>query len=123
MQSGGVVYCVIPKKGLCAYDANTGETLWEHRYEAAYEWLRQYGAGPRSTPLLSGDRLFTVGIRGRLHALDKRDGRVLWSHDLWGETFGGNVLGHGYASSPVAYGDTVIVMAGRYRKVEAPSAD
>jgi outer membrane protein assembly factor BamB len=44
--------------------------------------------------------------------LNKHDGKVAWSHDLWGEAFGGNVLSHGYSSSPVAYKDTVIVPIG-----------
>ena len=93
-------------------DAATGETLWETAYHSPYEGMGGYGTGPRATPLLVGNRLFTVGVMGRMHALDKSDGTVLWSHDLWGETFGGNRLGHGYSSSPLAYGETVIVPVG-----------
>jgi outer membrane protein assembly factor BamB len=89
-------------------DAATGETIWERAYKVEYQGLTQYGTGPRSTPLLVGDRLFTVGATGRMHALDKRDGKVLWSRELWGDEFDGNRLGHGYASSPLAYRDTVI---------------
>jgi outer membrane protein assembly factor BamB len=94
-------------------DAGTGETLWEHRYEHLPRGeVRPYGDGPSSTPLLAGDLLFTVGIAGKLQALGKRDGEVVWSRDLWGEDFGGNVLFHGYSSSPVAYEGKVIVPVG-----------
>jgi outer membrane protein assembly factor BamB len=47
-----------------------------------------------------------------MHALDKTDGTVLWDRDLWGADLAGNRLGHGYASSPVAYRDTVILPVG-----------
>ncbi len=94
-------------------DAATGKTVWEHRYEhSPYEGLRGYGVGPRSTPLIAGEELLTIGVTGMMHALDKSDGRVLWSRDLRGEELGGSRLGFGYSSSPVAYRDTVIVLAG-----------
>ena len=38
--------------------------------------------GPRATPLVLGDALFTVGATGRLHTLNARTGAVLWTHDL-----------------------------------------
>jgi len=95
-------------------DARTGETIWEHLYEhAPHAGHHQgYGTGPRSTPLIAGDRLFTIGVAGKMHALNKRDGKVVWSRDLWGEEFRGNVRGHGYSSSPVAHNGMVIVTVG-----------
>lgn len=90
-----------------------GETLWEHRYGHAPRegHVVQFGAGPRSTPLIDGDRIYTIGVAGLMHALNKKDGKVVWSHDLWSE-YGGNVLEHGYSSSPIAYKDTVIALVG-----------
>ena len=93
-------------------DAATGATLWEHRYEAETVDLLQYGDAPRSTPLIAGDRLFTIGRSGRMLALDKRDGSRIWGHDLWAEPFSGNRQAHGYSSSAIAWGDTVIVPIG-----------
>jgi outer membrane protein assembly factor BamB len=101
------------KEAIVCLDAKTGETIWEYAYEFSSRKLHEsYGRGPRSTPLIAGDRLFAIGVAGKMHALNKRDGKVLWTHELWGEGFGGNVRGHGYSSSPVAYNDTVIVPAG-----------
>ena len=41
------------------------------------------GLGPHSTPLMVGDLLYTVGSIGKLHALDKKTGKVVWSQDLY----------------------------------------
>ncbi len=92
-------------------EASSGETIWEHRYEAPYLGMTGYGTGPRSTPLLAGDRVFAVGVRGRLTALDRESGTALWVRDLW-DDLGGNVVSHGYSSSPVAFGDLVILPVG-----------
>jgi outer membrane protein assembly factor BamB len=101
------------EESVLALDAETGATLWETGYRPPpYEGLRGYGSGPRSTPLLAGDRLFTVGATGTLLALDVRDGRILWQRELWGDGLGGTPLGHGYASSPVARADSVIALVG-----------
>ena len=114
---GGRLYTMYraeKKEVVVCLDAKSGETIWEHRYEHAPSdgHVYGYGAGPRSTPLIAGDRVFTVGIAGRMHALNKSDGEVVWSRDLWGGDLGGNVRGHGYSSSPVAYKGTVIITVG-----------
>jgi outer membrane protein assembly factor BamB len=95
-------------------DAASGKPVWEMRYDSSptENHVSQFGDGPRATPLIAGDRLFTVGVSGRLHALDKRSGKVLWSHDLWGEPYKGSVLEHGYSSSPIAHGDKVFLLVG-----------
>jgi outer membrane protein assembly factor BamB len=99
-----------------ALDEKTGRTLWEHRYPARPLDFK-YGAGPHATPLIVGDRLFTVGTNNQLFALDKGTGKALWSHDLVKE-FGAQEtllrcpVKAGMSASPIAYGDTVIVLAG-----------
>jgi outer membrane protein assembly factor BamB len=94
--------------------ADNGRTVWERKYDhdPHENHVTQFGIGPRATPLISGDRIYTIGVAGRMHSLAKADGSVVWSHDLWGEEFGGNLLPHGYASSPLEYGDTVIALVG-----------
>ena len=94
-------------------DAATGKTIWQHSYAAATseEHVHQFGDGPRATPLIAGKMLFTIGVAGDMNALDKKTGKVVWSHDLWDE-YKGTVLNHGYSSSPVTYKDSVIVLVG-----------
>lgn len=99
-----------------AMDAATGKTLWEHKYPSRREDF-SFGAGPHSTPLLVGDRLFTIGTNKQLFAFDKKSGKILWSHDLIKE-FGSPellirpVVKTGYGCSPIAYRDTIICSAG-----------
>ncbi|CAN5528027.1 PQQ-like beta-propeller repeat protein [soil metagenome] len=95
-----------------ALAANTGKTIWEHKYNAPTASINyEYGLGPHSTPLLAGDLLYTVGSIGKLHALHKKTGKVIWSHDLY-KDLGGRKMGRGYACSPIAYRDTVILTVG-----------
>ena len=96
-----------------ALDPSTGKTIWEFGYEPLrYERLDgSYGRGPHSTPLLDGGRLYAIGTTGRLLCLDQQRGSLLWSHELWRD-FGGSFIINGYASSPIAFGNTVIVQVG-----------
>ena len=106
-------YRIDEKEAVAALDAATGKTLWERRYEAspADGHVDQFGRGPRSTPLIAGDQLFTIGVSGVLNCLNKKTGEIQWSKDLW-QDVGGSVLNHGYSSSPIAYKDQVIILAG-----------
>ncbi|MCH7631683.1 MAG: PQQ-like beta-propeller repeat protein [Planctomycetes bacterium] len=101
------------KEAIISLDAKTGKTIWEHRYDSSprEDHAHEFGDGPRSTPLIAGDRLFAIGVEGKMHCLDKKSGKVYWKRDLWTE-FEGNVLNHGYASSPIAYKNTVITLVG-----------
>ena len=94
-------------------DAASGKTLWETPVDAAQPagFNQSAGPGPFTTPLVVGDRLFTVTVRGHFLALDRQTGKRLWSHDLWKE-YSGTEMDPGYAMSPMALGDTVLVTAG-----------
>lgn len=95
-----------------ALDAKNGDTLWERTNPAEVdEGKTQFGPGPHATPLVLSDQVITVGIDAFMQCLDKRDGKILWQHDLHKE-FGGAIPGRGYSSSPIAYKDTVIVPVG-----------
>jgi outer membrane protein assembly factor BamB len=96
-----------------ALDAASGATAWEHAYAAPFtaEYDVQHGPGPHATPLVVGDRVFAVGATGVLHALDRASGRPLWRRELIGE-LGGTLRPNGYACSPIAFADSVIVFVG-----------
>jgi outer membrane protein assembly factor BamB len=96
-----------------ALDATTGKTLWEVPIDAPQPsgYNTSAGPGPFTTPLVVGNRLFTVTVRGHFLALDRETGKRLWSHDLWKE-YSGTEMDPGYSMSPMALGDTVIVTAG-----------
>ena len=96
-----------------ALNTADGKTLWEHRYDAPElpKMNLEYGPGPHATPLIAGNRLFTVGAMGHFFALDKNTGKVQWSHNLHDEF--GVTWGRGYSCSPIAYKDTVILATGK----------
>jgi outer membrane protein assembly factor BamB len=99
-----------------ALDAATGKTIWEYKYASKREDFN-FGAGPHSTPIVIGDRLFTFGTNKQVHAFDVRTGKVIWSHDLVQEFNSPTLLIRpvvkaGYGCSPIAFGDTIICSAG-----------
>jgi outer membrane protein assembly factor BamB len=104
------------EEAVIALDAASGKTLWEHKYSSRREDF-SFGAGPHSTPLIVGERLFTIGTNQQLFAFDKRNGKVIWSHDLI-KDFGAPellirpVVKVGYGCSPIAYRDTIICSVG-----------
>jgi len=98
-----------------AIDEATGETVWEHKNPSPFTPLMaQFGPGPHATPVVAGNRVFTIGTNAVMHCLDKRNGKVLWKHDLAGE-YGAPVPGRGYGCSPICYKNTVIVGVDRVR--------
>jgi hypothetical protein len=52
-----------------------------------------------------------AGATAILVCADKLSGKLVWRHDLWNE-YQGTFLGIGYSSSPLAYGDTIVVQNG-----------
>jgi outer membrane protein assembly factor BamB len=96
-----------------AANAETGQTLWEHATPMGFQSDAgaEMGNGPYSTPLIVGDRLFTTGVAGRMQCLDKKTGKVLWSQELWNEHQGSRLM-YGYASSPIAFRDVIVVPVG-----------
>lgn len=96
-----------------ALDAATGKTIWECSYAAPFspEYDMTHGPGPHATPLVTGNFVFASGATGKLHCLDRKSGKFLWTHDLLKE-FHGNVRVNGYSCSPIAYKDTIVMMVG-----------
>ncbi len=96
-----------------ALSAESGESIWEHRYTAKTHEknVTQFGAGPNATPLILGDRLITLGYTGILKALAIEGGEPIWEHDLI-ESFAGEILDFGYSASPILHDGNVIVLVG-----------
>ena len=63
----------------------TGELRWEFRYDTAYRDRYGYNNGPRSSPVIDGERVYTMGAEGRLHCLELSTGDGIWSRDLRAE--------------------------------------
>jgi outer membrane protein assembly factor BamB len=98
---------------LCLDEAN-GHQLWKHEYPCVYQV--SYASGPRATPLVDGDRVYTLGTMGHLNCLDVKKGDVIWSKDLRDEYKGsGKAAGGawwGFSASPLLDGDKLICLVG-----------
>jgi outer membrane protein assembly factor BamB len=86
----------------------TGRVVWEYTYPCD----DIYFPGPRATPVLDGERLYTLSWQGHLHCLDAGNGSLIWSRHIVGDGLG--KVGHwGLVGSPVIEGDLLIISAGR----------
>src|SRR5262249_26060478 len=63
-------------------DAATGKERWKYDYATSYRDALGKGNGPRSTPLVANNRVYTLGAEGRLHCLDLETGKKVWDRTL-----------------------------------------
>lgn len=66
---------------LTCRDSATGKELWRAEHPTAYEDMLGYNNGPRCSPVVDGDHVYTCGAEGVLRCLDARDGKLRWSRD------------------------------------------
>ena len=92
------------------YELLSGRTIWSHSDDARYATTIA-GEGPRATPSIHEERVYTFGGTGILNCLDLRSGKVVWTVDCAKEQ-GSKVPDWGYASSPLVADDQVIVSVG-----------
>ena len=90
-------------------DANTGETIWSHRYALPFEGGLY--PGPRSTPTVSGNRVVFATPDGVIGCVRANDGGSIWQSDVH-RRFRGKGTDFGYSASPLVIDDLVIVPVG-----------
>src|SRR3954452_11431124 len=93
---------------LCLDEAS-GKVLWKHEYPTVYDI--SYPAGPRTTPVVSGDKVYTLGAMGHLFCLDADKGKVIWSKELRKEYEVPYIM-WGFSSSPIVEDDRLICLVG-----------
>ncbi len=93
---------------LC-FDAETGKGLWKYEYEARY--TISYRLGPRATPTVDGERVYTLGAVGHLFCFDAASGKILWQKYMPMD-FGTELPQWGMAGAPLVEGEQLIVLAG-----------
>ena len=113
--AGGLVYAFYQPKGknadaLAAFDAKTGELKWEKSYDRP-EYKPPFGNGPRSTPAISGGKVFTYSGLGILACWDAKTGELDWKVEPLKEFKTANPF-FGTSTSPIVAGDKVVVMVG-----------
>ncbi len=108
------------KETVHAADAASGKELWRATLDDTFR-DSQARAGPRSTPLVDGERLYVLSCRGEFQCLNTADGKVIWRvnfvKDLQAVFIGerGAAAGatrHGNTGSPFIDGDRMYVGVG-----------
>ena len=99
------------KNRLRCFHAEKGDEIWKHEYETDYEDHYGYDGGPRCSPLIDGDRVYTMDANGVVYCLALRDGKVHWHLDTRAK-FGVIQNFFGAGSNPVIHGDLLIMMVG-----------
>jgi outer membrane protein assembly factor BamB len=89
--------------------ADTGRLLWKHEYERPYNM--SFGGGPRCTPTVDGDRVYTLGAEGNLLCLNVQTGDVIWSKDFV-QQYGAKTPFWGVAAHPLVDGDVLYCLVG-----------
>jgi len=97
------------KEQLLALDANEGKELWASEIGPLLK--NDWGDGPRGTPAVDGDQVFTISGHGKVVAASVKDGKVLWSKSLI-DDLGGKLPGWGYTESLLVEGGVVYCTPG-----------
>jgi len=100
-------------------DAATGKELWQVDYADRFQ--DEWGAGPRATPIVDGDRLYVQSCNGEFRCLSLTDGKTIWQANFekdFGVKFLGSKANEGTASrrgnngSGVIEGNRIILPVG-----------
>ena len=105
------------EEAVIAIDAASGETKWRTVIGTPIE--SEFGRGPRSTPTVAGDRVFTVSSQSTLVALDAASGEIHWQRDL---SLYGPPPRFGYSSSPLVRDGIVVADIGTQDLMDAARA-
>lgn len=103
-----------PDEVVSAIDFASGKVAWTQQYPAPMQknpYAKQMAKGPYSTPLLSGDRLFTLGTTAILTAWNAATGTLQWRKDF-SSRVDTSKLFCGTAMSPLGTRNGIIVHVG-----------
>lgn len=98
------------KECVVAYDAETGDQIWVHEDAIRFEEPLG-GPGPRATPTVNGQRVYSLGATGQLNCLNALTGEKLWAKNILDDAEAKN-LEWAMSGSPLIVGDKVIVNPG-----------
>jgi len=98
------------KDAVWCLNAADGSVVWKHEYDCPAGGSYP---GPRATPVLDGDRVFTLSRNGLVFCLDAANGQVLWQRRILADTGAANIT-WGLSSSALVEGDRVFFNVGQH---------
>src|SRR5688572_5560910 len=66
---------------LICFEAQSGAELWQCEHPTEYEDMLGYNNGPRATPVVDGERVYTYSAEGLLQCVRQADGQPVWRVD------------------------------------------
>ncbi|KAF0180839.1 MAG: Alcohol dehydrogenase (Acceptor) [Limisphaerales bacterium] len=91
-------------------DTASGKLVWDYKYPCTAADPNGY-PGPRCTPTVDGNLVFTVSRNGHLLCLSAANGALVWSKRLV-DDFGGFIPQWGFSGSPLVEGELLILETG-----------
>jgi len=91
--------------------AESGQRIWRYQYPTKYEDRYGFNGGPRSSPVIDGDRVYTHGVEGMLNCLSLQTGEVQWSLQT-SKKFSVPQDYFGVGSTPLVYGRLLVINVG-----------
>ncbi len=99
------------KEILECLNAKSGAKIWRFGYPCDYQDNYSKGNGPRSTPVISGDHVYSLGADGWLQCVRFQDGKDIWGFSIHKKySIPENFFGVG--TSPVVIDGKVLVNVG-----------
>ena len=95
---------------LLCLDERDGSVQWTDQYPCNY--TISYASGPRTTPLVQGGKVYTVGAEGDVRCLDARTGQLQWKGKVTAS--GAATPMWGFSGSPLIEGDALICLGSGY---------
>ena len=89
----------------------SGDLYWQFEYPTDYRDRYGYNNGPRASPVIDGDRVYTYGALAQLHALELKTGELLWKRNI-AEEFKAPQDFFGISNTPLVEGDLLIINVG-----------
>ncbi len=98
----GVMYVTTPYNTAIAYDLKTRKELWRYEHKLG---TTIYCCGPNNRGVaIHGPHLYMGTLDGRLVALDRKTGNVVWDIEVGDPSYGYSIT-----AAPLVIGDNVIV--------------
>ncbi|MBI3737145.1 PQQ-like beta-propeller repeat protein, partial [Candidatus Sumerlaeota bacterium] len=92
-------------------NSRNGEEIWKYAYPSHYEDTYGYNNGPRSSPAIDGENVYTYGAEGVLTCLELNTGKLVWQRPV-NKEFNVPQGFFGAGTAPVMDGDLVLVNVG-----------
>lgn len=103
-----------PEEIVEAINLADGKVVWEQKYQAVFkknQYAVEMAKGPNATPLVIGNRLFTLGVTGIVNAWDTATGKLLWTRD-YSKSIDTSKMFCGTSASPLAIDGKLVVQVG-----------